>query len=447
MIRPAFDSARLSTALAAVLLAATLLAGGLAACAPAEDSTATGDAETEGAAAQAPPTPDDLPNGLLVALAVLGQTDDGRPQPLPARLGILTREGGEWTYSTLVDEDSNVFHKAMVFDPPGDEAEPGILTLGGSEAKVALWRAADDADGWQETVLWQEDFGGKFSRMRDGEIGDLLGTGEPALAVATHDQGIVAVVEGAEDGWKVTELDRKEDTFVHEIEIGDLDADGVLEIYATPSARNQLDGEPQPGEVTRYVPRTGGEREVVAPLGDRHAKEILVADVDGDGKDELYVAIEAVSGGDVEIRRYDADDLAAERPEGELGGTRITTLPDQLTRFLTVGDADGDGDLEMVAAAKSSGLWLLEPPSSTGDEGWSRQNVDRDSGGFEHAALFADLDGDGKDELYVSSDDHDEIRRYVWVDGEAVRETIHAWDDGLSRFTWNLMPVPVELLP
>ena len=30
-------------------------------------------------------------------------------------------------------------------------------------------------------------------------------------------------------------------------------------------------------------------------------------DVDGDGKDELYVAVEAVSGGRVEIQRYDAD--------------------------------------------------------------------------------------------------------------------------------------------
>ena len=42
----------------------------------------------------------------------------------------------------------------------------------------------------------------------------------------------------------------------------------------------------------RYVPAKGEGRFVVADLGLRHAKEILVDDVDGDGRDELYVAVE-----------------------------------------------------------------------------------------------------------------------------------------------------------
>ena len=101
---------------------------------------------------------------------------------------------------------------------------------------------------------------------------------------------------------------------MHEIEIGDLDGDGVLEIYATPSEPNRLDGTRRsPGEVVRYVPRAAAR---AAPwsrtLGDRHAKEILVDDVDGDGRDELYVAVEGhvdenkVLVHPVEIRRYDA---------------------------------------------------------------------------------------------------------------------------------------------
>lgn len=98
----------------------------------------------------------------------------------------------------------------------------------------------------------------------------------------------------------------------------------------------------------------------------------------------------------------------------------------------------------MVAAAYKSGLWLLRPVA--GDR-WSVESIDRDSAGFEHAAVFADLDEDGIDELYVASDKHGEIRRYVWKDGEARREVIHSHSDSLSRFTWNLMPVPVELLP
>jgi len=381
-----------------------------------------------------PPAPPAQPGstGLLLSLAVLEKGDDGRPVPQPAQLGVLTDTGAGWSYEPISDPDSNVFHKAMVYEPrPGDA---GILTAGGSGAHLKLWRV-----GAEPETLWSADFGGKFSRMRDVEIADVNGNGTPALAVATHDQGVVAVVEPAEDGWTVTEIDASENTFVHEIEVGDLNADGVVEIYATPSLPNKLDGTPQPGWVVRYVPAAGEGRIEVADLGDRHAKEILVDDVDGDGVDELYVAIEAVAGGRVEIRRYTAETDPAD-------GALVASLEDKLCRFLTAGDVDGDGSKEMVAAAHKSGLWLLSPGDDPDGE-WSISSIDRSSGGFEHAALLTDLDGDGTDELYVANDNAGEINRYVWADGAPVKETLYTHPEGLSGFTWNIMPVPVELIP
>jgi hypothetical protein len=256
--------------------------------------------------------------------------------------------------------------------------------------------------------------------------------------VATHDQGVVATVRPGAEGWDVVELDRQDDTIVHEVELGDLNADGVLEIYATPSAPNKLDGTPQPGEVVRYVPGADEGRVVVAALGDQHAKEILVTDMDQDGIDELYVSVEFVDGGQVEIRRYDADtDPAA--------GTVVAELPDKLCRFLTAGDADGDGTPEMVAAAHKSGLWLLRPGADGAE--WTVSQIDADSGGFEHASIFTDLDGDGRDELYVANDNGSEINRYLWQDGAFVKETLYTHPAGLSGFTWNIMPAPVDLLP
>jgi len=126
-------------------------------------------------------------------------------------------------------------------------------------------------------------------------------------------------------------------------------------------------------------------------------------------------------------------------------GTVIAELPDMLCRFLTAGDPDGDGRKEIVAAAHKSGLWLLEQ----GEPGalWSKESIDTDTGGFEHASILTDLDGDGTEELYVASDKHGEIRRYVWKDGKPVREVIHSHGEDFDGFTWNLMPIPVELIP
>jgi hypothetical protein len=373
-----------------------------------------------------------MANGLLLGLAVLESGPSG-PVPQPAQLGILTSDGETWSYRSIEDEASNVFHKAMAFEPAGGPS--GILTAGGTAAKIKLWAADGSA-----TTLWEKDFGGRFSRMRDLEAADLDGNGTTDIAVVTHDQGVVAALMGdGTGGFAVTELDAEPNTFVHEVEVGDLNADGVLEIYATPSLPNKLDGKPQPGVVTRYLPTDPESRTVVADLGDRHAKEILVEDVDGDGTDELYVSVEAVAGGRVEILRFDAGTSAD-------AGMLIASLDDSLCRFLTAGDVDGDGIKEMVAAANKSGLWLLRPGDDPRAE-WAIESIDRNSGGFEHAAILTDLDGDGVDELYVANDEEGEVNRYVWTNGEPVRELLYTHPDGLSGFTWNIMPAPVALIP
>ena len=428
-----------------------LITGALAACGAEEapskaapEKPAAAKAPAAPAAAK-PTTPDSLPNGIVLALAqfVTEKGDDGKDKflPGPARLEFLYREGGEWKTSEFEDPESNVFHKAMVYDAG---AGPRLLTLGGTRALLKTWELTDS--GLSATVLWEKDFGGKFSRMRDAEVGDLKGDGTASLAVATHDKGVVAVIHPTGDGYEVEELDEKENIFVHEIEVGDLNGDGVLEIYATPSEPNRLDGTPQKGEVVRYVP--GGERTVVADLGERHAKEILVADVDGDGSEELYVSVEGEIEGEggakrikspVSIRRYEADTPADQ-------GVVIAEIKDSLSRFLTVGDVDGDGKNEMVAAAFSSGLWLLRPGTDPSVK-WKAELIDRDSAGFEHAAILTDLDGDGVVELYVASDRHKEVRRYVWDGRRMKREVIYKRPDDRPIFTWNLMPVPVELIP
>jgi hypothetical protein len=326
--------------------------------------------------------------------------------------------------------------------PAGEEV---LLTGAGSDALLKIWKK-EDGKLVSET-LWEKDFGGRFSRMREMEVGDIDGDGSNVIAVATHDQGVVAIVRPQPDGSYATEeIDQEKDTFVHEIELGDVDGDGVIEIYATLSEPNKLDGSPQSGVVVRYVPGKGEGRTVAADLGDRHAKEILVDDIDGDGKDELYVIVEGQTNPDgpgllhrTEIWRYEADTPAD-------AGVVIASFDDRLGRFLTPSDLDGDGRKEIVASLFKAGVWWVQPGEDP-NEKWTKKAIDRRSSSFEHAAIATDLDGDGIQELYVASDNDNAIRRYVWNGRRLAKETIHDRRDKRSILTWNIMPIPVELIP
>jgi len=415
-----------ATTIAALVLPALAACGGdrqsaadertKPAAAPGERLSAAAAARTRAAAGRT----------LLVTQSRFKQNDQGKyTVPDAAELILLTPRDGAWKAESIEDRESNVFHKALPWDG-------GILTIGANEAKLKLWKKVGGE--WQAEPLWHPVFGGRHNRLRDFEFGDFDGDGRPDLAVATHDQGVVAVVWNREDGWHAEEIDREADIFVHEIEVGDLDGDGRLEIYATPSNPNTASGVDQGGKITRYA-WTGEkfERSEVAVMTARHVKEILVADVDGDGRQELYAAVEAEMGEGgaihtpVEIRRFDWKD-------GRFVESKVVDIDDRFCRFLVAGDLTGDGRTEIVAAAFTAGVWMIQRDG----DGWKKTLIDANSGGFEHAAYLADVEGDGRLALYVADDKGGVIREYRYMDGEFDSRVIHRRLVPSQAMVWNI---------
>jgi len=348
---------------------------------------------------------------------------DGSRQPVPgaAKLIIARATEAGWKTATLEDPDSNAFHKALAYDG-------SVLTIGANRAMLKTWRFADGR--WSAETHWSPTFGGKFDRLRDIERGDVDGDGREDLVIATHDQGVIAVVH-PDQGWRVEEVDRQADTFVHEIEIGDVDGDGHAEFFATPSKPNKLDQE-QPGEVHMYRRTSSGwQKSVVDAPGDTHAKEILAADVDGDGRAELVVVWEGAVGAGGTLVRPVTVKLYHFR-DGAFASTVVATVPDRQMRALAAGDVNGDGKVDLVAGALASGLWLFE----RGGDGWTKRLIDAQSSGFEHPVHLADLDGDGTPELYVAAEDQHELRRYRWRAGSFEKTLVSPLRAG--DITWNI---------
>ncbi len=383
----------------------------------------------EPAAPPAPPPLSASPHPALLVVQAWFELDGRRPIPQPAKLTILRTDGARWEAETLLDPESNVFHKAVPW-------RDGILTIGGTKARLVHWKRA--SDGWQGEVLWERAWGGDFDRMRDLGLGDVNGDGREDIVLATHDQGVVAVGVEGPDGWTFTEIDAKPDTFVHEIELGDLDGDGRLEIYATPSDKNRASLVSQPGGVSRYVwdvDAGAWTRTQVAAWASSHAKEILVTDL-GTGKDRLYAVREAqTEKTPTGVRRVDPVQIVRldPQPDGTFSQTTVASLEDTQCRFLVAADLNGDGRVQLVAAAMKSGLYVLEPNE---DGTFTPNLIDAASSGFEHAVHVADLDGDGRPEIYVAADDQGKLRRYEW-DGATYARTEIA-DIPKLHLTWGI---------
>ncbi|MBN2526239.1 MAG: VCBS repeat-containing protein [Deltaproteobacteria bacterium] len=364
---------------------------------------------------------------LLVTQSNFAQNDEGKfVVPDSGELIMLQPAAGDWKAEHIRDTESNVFHKALQY---GGE---GIFTIGANEAMLKQWQKKDGK--WGADTKWHPTFGGKHNRLRDFEMADFDKDGKNDFAIATHDQGVVAVAFNRGEKWDVQELDRKANTFVHEIEIGDLDKDGNLEVYATPSMPNTASGVDQGGGVVRYEWNGKSfDKSEVVHYQTRHIKEVLVADVDGDGTQELYAALEAEMGENysirtpVEIMRYDMKD-------GKFVSKKVISINDRFCRFLTAGDVDGDGKNELIAAAFAAGVWVME---YSGGE-YKGECIDKASGGFEHAAYLADMNGDNKLELYVADDNGGVLRQYIYKDGKYDSRVIFKRPNPKSAMVWNI---------
>ncbi len=343
---------------------------------------------------------------ILTSEARFTTGEDGSVVPAPATMGVWREVDGSWQRGELVDEDAVVFHKAIILDDTVLTVSGALPNQDDAYGYLKRW-SLSEAGEWTSETIWRQRWGGTIQRLRDLEIGDVDGDGEDEFVVATHDAGVVAVIES--DG-TVTELDEKPDTFVHEIEIGDIDGDGVVEFFATPSDRNSA-SHSQHGEVVMYRFVDGAyERVVVESGAGTHAKEILATDIDGDGTTEFFAVFEAVVANGtittpVEIRQYTLN------AEGGFDASTVATIDDRQTRFLVAADFDNDGRQELVAAAMKTGLYFIDQ-SDSGE--WSLAQFESNSAGFEHACNVADMNGDGTVELYVAADDQKQLNVYEW---------------------------------
>ena len=104
-----------------------------------------------------------FPTILIAQAQFFHEQKDGKDltKPGPALLTLKQKTASGWKDTVIEDPQSNVFHKAMIFN---DGSQRKIVTIGGMQAALKLWEF--NGDGWRQTVMWNPEFGGKWNRLR-----------------------------------------------------------------------------------------------------------------------------------------------------------------------------------------------------------------------------------------------------------------------------------------
>lgn len=300
----------------------------------------------------------------------------GGPGALPAPVGDVTGDG---VRDVLLDDGNgwvDVYSGADLFGAPVAVFHDPIVA-------IERPRPAGDVNG-------------------DG-IGDLvadrIGAGEPSGPKSERSPSLDTVIF-----WGPLEGDPAPDIYAPDVVlpvatsgVGDVNADGHADL-----AVFRAFGDPNDPDVDLAVFDGASVADVVAPddatwvLSGGHGYPRIhpAADLDGDGRDDLWVdmalyedpRLEVFSGADLDGRALGSPDLRL--------GFRVVRAP-------AVGDFDGDGQRDVVVAyGTDPEVRLYLAPSLDGGEP-GRPDVVLGTEESAYVATIGDLDGDGADDLVL----------------------------------------------
>lgn len=388
------------------------------------------------------------------ALALIGCAS-AYVEPAPsasraAELGAIA-PGWEGEIISLVDQ-SYAGWDVEIGDVDGDGRNE-ILT--GSAPDSRLYRFDKRDDAWDTRVLVDGLASSDRGLILGARIVDLNGDGSNEILAGTgeEDGSIAKLAILKDDGATTTTLasTRSSDntsSYTHGLATYDLDRDGILDIVSSYCGN---------GEVIRYRPsedlRTLASRKVLQLSGS--GEDSWLADVDGDGVPELILA-NGFRDGAAKVQIHDLDpETGNPRPQPRIvldgyAGQRM------FYASIAVGDLDSDGFPELIIGWKAkqavnrSHLVAYHVAGDQAEVAFeiAADDPDLDLGYFEKMIAIDDLDGDGRNEMYLSTRGDGEsegitsaklgrIYRYQFdTTGVIARDTLIDFDPTMAESAW-----------
>ncbi len=211
-------------------------------------------------------------------------------------------------------------------------------------------------------------------------IGDLDGDGQPELLFCTED-GVQAVRVDGSTVWKA----RLNDPFdtMGALSVADIDNDGRGEVYV--NSYTEADGY----EFTQVYALDDQGRQMMQSgfpktvMGDPGPSAPLVADIDGDGQKEILVGMAGTP-----IIAWESDGSA-------VAGFPILTLPTEIQCQAAISDLDQDGDVEILVGGYDYRFHVVDMPGQYDPDmtDWGAVRHDAQNSAWTSKAPTLDLTG------------------------------------------------------
>ena len=230
-------------------------------------------------------------------------------------------------------------------------------------------------------------------------IGDLDGDGKPDLAVANYNGNTISQLLNTSTSGSVSfaaKVDFSTGTNPYDVAISDLDGDGKPDLAVMNYNEDTV-------SVLRNTSTSGSV--AFAPKVDfgtgSHAHNVVIGDLDGDGKPDLAVA------------NYASDTISLLRNTSTSGSISFAAKVDFGTGnnpyYVAIGDLDGDGKPDLAAANwTSNNVSVLRNTSTSGNVSFAAK-VNFSAGNNPASVAIGDLDGDGKPDLAVANWNSDSV--------------------------------------
>jgi LPXTG-site transpeptidase (sortase) family protein len=344
--------------------------------------------------------------GLTPYGLAIGDLDgDGKPDLAVANYGsntvsVLRNTSTRWSISASsfaarvsFSTGTGPFFVA-IRDLDGD-GKPDLAVANSSSNTISVLR--NTSTSGSVSFAAKVDFGTGLN-PRGLAIGDLDGDGKPDLAVANSNSNTVSVLRNTSTSGSVSfnsKVDFPTESYPYSVAIGDLDGDGKLDLAVT---NNNISG-------TVSVLRNTSTSGIIIP-GSFAAKvdygtgaspvSVAIGDLDGDGKPDLAVANEG------------SDTISVLRNTSISGSISFPAKVDFTTQSypygIAIGDLDEDGNPDLaVANNNSSGsVSVLRNKSMSGSISFAAK-VDFGTGASPVSVAIGDLDGDSRLDLAVAN--------------------------------------------